>query len=207
MRVTKVLLGVALTGATAMLASGGTIGSVAVASSSSSPGVRACVTAPDGARIKKVATVKEPALYPPRDAKKYGVIKDAPRMPNGSVHISTVFHIISEARPTPAQQSRLEKMIDAQIQVLNDSYSGQTAPDAADSPFRFDLDHDTWTVNAASAHVAPGKTERDMKHALHEGDSTTLNVYAADIGGGLLGWAYFPKPRTTTTAVTSSTAS
>ena len=32
-----------------------------------------------------------------------------------------------------------------------------------------------------------------MKAALHVGDSETLNVYAADIGGGLLGWAYFPK--------------
>ena len=32
-----------------------------------------------------------------------------------------------------------------------------------------------------------------MKKALYTGDSRTLNVYAADIGGGLLGWAYFPK--------------
>ena len=32
-----------------------------------------------------------------------------------------------------------------------------------------------------------------MKQTLHRGDSETLNVYAADIGGGLLGWAYFPK--------------
>ena len=32
-----------------------------------------------------------------------------------------------------------------------------------------------------------------MKKALHDGHSETLNVYAADIGGGLLGWAYFPK--------------
>ena len=41
--------------------------------------------------------------------------------------------------------------------------------------------------------MVPGKNERDMKAALHEGDSRTLNVYSADIGGGLLGWAYFPK--------------
>ena len=39
----------------------------------------------------------------------------------------------------------------------------------------------------------PGKNERDMKKALYEGDATTLNVYVANIGGGLLGWAYFPK--------------
>ena len=32
-----------------------------------------------------------------------------------------------------------------------------------------------------------------MKSALYEGDATTLDVYAANIGGGLLGWAYFPK--------------
>ena len=32
-----------------------------------------------------------------------------------------------------------------------------------------------------------------MKAALHEGGATTLNLYAADFGGGLLGWAYFPK--------------
>lgn len=32
-----------------------------------------------------------------------------------------------------------------------------------------------------------------MKAARYEGDSTTLNVYTANIGGGLLGWSYFPK--------------
>ena len=48
-------------------------------------------------------------------------------------------------------------------------------------------------VNEDWYTVVPGKGERDMKSALYEGDATTLNVYAADIGGGLLGWAYFPK--------------
>ncbi len=33
----------------------------------------------------------------------------------------------------------------------------------------------------------------DVKEAPHEGDSTTLNVCTANIGGGLLGWAYFPR--------------
>ena len=32
-----------------------------------------------------------------------------------------------------------------------------------------------------------------MKSATHEGDSETLNVYSANIGAGLLGWAYFPQ--------------
>ncbi|MEO5609743.1 MAG: hypothetical protein ABIQ92_08805 [Ornithinibacter sp.] len=71
----------------------------------------------------------------------------------------------------------------------NNAYSGDdptSGPTAADTPFRFDLTKTTWTVNPTWAHVEPGKTESDMKKALYEGDSETLNVYAADIGGGLL---------------------
>ena len=48
-------------------------------------------------------------------------------------------------------------------------------------------------MNTAWYTVVPGKNERDMKKALYTGDSETLNVYTANIGGGLLGWAYFPK--------------
>ena len=44
-----------------------------------------------------------------------------------------------------------------------------------------------------------------MKKELYGGDARTLHVYAANIGGGLLGWAYFPKGYNT--AATSSTAS
>ena len=46
---------------------------------------------------------------------------------------------------------------------------------------------------APSYTVTPWKTEMDVKEAPHEGDSTTLNVCTANIGGGLLGWAYFPR--------------
>ena len=87
----------------------------------------------------------------------------------------------------------MQTMITAQMKVLNDSYAGLTSATAADSPFRFDLTKTTYTVNPAWYTVVPGKNERDMKKALYEGDATTLNVYVANIGGGLLGWAYFPK--------------
>ncbi len=135
----------------------------------------------------------EPALYAKKDARKYGVIKDLPTLEPGSVEVETVFHVVTETTPTPAQRARTTTMIDAQMKVLNDAYAGTTSPDAAATPFRFTLDHVTWTVNPTWAHVSPGKPERDMKAALHEGDSETLNVYAADIGDNLLGWAYFPK--------------
>jgi hypothetical protein len=160
-------------------------------SATPSPGAAACL--PSAARVADGSTAEEPELYPKNEANAYGVIKDAPRLPNGSVHIPTVFHVVSDHTLTKAEKTRWTTMINAQMQVLNDAYSGQTAPDAADSPFRFGLSKITWTTNPAWYTVVPGKNERDMKKALYEGDSTTLNVYSADIGAGLLGWAYFPK--------------
>jgi Pregnancy-associated plasma protein-A len=152
-----------------------------------------CATGGSAARVMKGASVKEPALYSAQDANMYGVIKDAPRMANGSVRIRTVFHVVSDHGLAAAERTRMRTMISAQMQVLNDSYSGATSEDAADSPFRFRLTATTFTVDPEWYTVVPGKNERDMKKALHQGDSTTLNVYVANIGGGLLGWAYFPK--------------
>jgi hypothetical protein len=168
----------------------------ALATAATSPGVLACEDGHGGesaARVKQGATAQEPALYAKKDAKKYGVIKDSPQLPAGSVTVDTVFHVISAEDPTAEEQARLAGMVEDQMQVLNDSFSGTTASDAADTPFRFDLTRTNWVTSAEWANVSPGKTERDMKQALHQGDSETLNVYAADIGGGLLGWAYFPK--------------
>ncbi|GAB3060218.1 hypothetical protein GCM10027053_22980 [Intrasporangium mesophilum] len=179
--------------ATSVVAIGSSGSAVSAAPATPSPGAAACAGAPDLARVRQGSTAKEPALYAASDANAYGVIKDSPRMPNGSVHIPTVFHVVSDHTLTTAEKSRWERMIDAQMKVLNDSYSGRTASDAADSPFRFNLTKITWTVNAKWYTVTPGKVERDMKKALYEGNSQTLNVYTANIGAGLLGWSYFPK--------------
>ena len=156
-----------------------------------SPGAAACRDA-SGARVTEGAEVAEPALYDKKDAKKYGVIKDSPYLGDGSITVETVFHVITDGIDLAARD-RLTTMVHAQMDVLNAAYSGETAPDAADTPFRFDLASIEFVDNAEWYKVVPGKGERDMKAALHEGDSTTLNVYTADIGAGLLGWAYFPK--------------
>jgi hypothetical protein len=147
------------------------------------------------ARVRQGATAKEPQLYPKNEANAYGVIEDSPRLPNGSVTIPTIFHMISDHTPTAAQKTRWNTLIAAQMKVLNDSYAGRTAAKASDTPFRFSLTRTTWTVNSDWYTVVPGKNERDMKQALYTGDARTLNVYAGNIGGGLLGWAYFPTGR------------
>ncbi|MEQ6902513.1 zinc metalloprotease [Nocardioides sp. YIM 152588] len=181
----------ALAAATVLIGGGTAAAPVAGSAAGASPAVEDCP--PSAARVKAGSKAEEPALYAAKDAKKYGVVKDAPRMANGSVTIETVFHVVSDEKPSDLDRTRLEGMIDAQVDVLNASFSGQTAADAADSPFRFDLVDTTWTVDPAWAHPTPGKGEKEMKTALRVGDSETLNVYVADIGGGLLGWAYFPK--------------
>ncbi|MFN8078866.1 MAG: zinc metalloprotease [Kineosporiaceae bacterium] len=172
------------------------VGAAGVASAAPAPSdapVSSAACPPGTARIMKGATASEPELYPKNEANAYGVIKDSPRLANGSVHIPTVFHMVSDHVLTAGERTRWERLIAAQMTVLNDSYAGRTAADASDTPFRFDLIDTTWTVNPAWYTVVPGKNERDMKKALYTGDSRTLNVYAANIGGGLLGWAYFPK--------------
>ncbi|SIR22787.1 zinc metalloprotease [Micromonospora avicenniae] len=189
-------LAVLTASAATFLASGGAYGAVAAAPATVSPGAAVCepgTDAPGVARVAEGATAQEPELYSKNEANAYGVIKDSPRLPNGSVTIPTVFHMVSDHPLSAAETARWNTMIGDQMEVLNDSYAGRTAPDASDTPFRFELVDTTWTVNSDWYTVVPGKNERDMKKALYTGDARTLNVYAANIGGGLLGWAYFPK--------------
>ena len=197
MRRTTMLRAAVVTATAAMIAAtGGATGSLSAAKASTpSSGAAACDSASgSAARVRDGSKgAQEPKLYPDNEANAYGVIKDSPRLPNGSVTIPTVFHVISDHTLSATERSRQEQLISAQMEVLNDSYAGRTAPDAADSPFRFSLTKTTWTVNKVWSTVTPGKTERDMKKALYEGDAKTLNVYSANIGGGLLGWSYFPK--------------
>ena len=118
----------------------------------------ACDTGSSAARVKAGANVQEPALYSEKQAKQYGVIKDLPSLDPGSVTIDTVFHVITDSEPTAADRTRLTSMVDAQIDVLNDAYSGATSPDAADTPFRFALSQDVnFVTNDAWANVAPAR--------------------------------------------------
>jgi hypothetical protein len=113
------------------------------------------------------------------------------------VTITTVFHVISAKPLTAAEKKRRETMIAAQVHVLNDAYAGTgAAAISPDTPFRFTYSKSatTWTVNKGWSTMLPDtKQEAAAKKALHTGTASTLNIYVADIGGGLLGWATFPQ--------------
>ncbi|MFL5319653.1 MAG: zinc metalloprotease [Myxococcaceae bacterium] len=78
-----------------------------------------------------------------------------------------------------------DSQIASQISVLNAAYAG--------TGVQFTLAGTDRTTNATWYTMGPGtQAEKDAKTALHKGGSNTLNLYLANPGGGLLGWATFP---------------
>ena len=108
----------------------------------------------------------------------------------GSVTIPVWVHVINRGAGI-ANGDVPEAQIRDQISVLNASFSGTTG--GVDSPFRFTLAGITRTTNTAWYTMGHGSAEeRAAKAALRVGGASTLNIYTANPGGGLLGWATFP---------------
>ncbi|QIM21368.1 zinc metalloprotease [Phycicoccus sp. HDW14] len=93
------------------------------------------------------------------------------------------WHVITDGSTGNLTASELA----GQISVLNSAYSG--------SGFSFRTASTDYTNNATWYNgITDGTTaERNMKSALHIGGKGDLNLYTASLGGGLLGWATFPK--------------
>ena len=78
-----------------------------------------------------------------------------------------------------------DSQIASQINVLNAAY--------APGGWQFNLAATDRTTNASWYTVTPGSTaETQMKNALRRGTADDLNLYTANLGQGLLGWATFP---------------
>ena len=106
---------------------------------------------------------------------------------SGSVTVPVYFHVIYSG----SQGNISDAKIADQIAVLNAAYAGQTG--GVNTPFRFVLSGTTRTNNAAWYNMGYGSTEeKAAKAALRRGGPETLNIYSANLGGGLLGWATFP---------------
>ena len=107
-----------------------------------------------------------------------------------TVTFPVYFHVIMS---TSGDGDVSNVQIDKQITVLNDAFAGTNKGAAAPTPFQFVLVGVDRTVNDAWFNVGFGTTqERDMKAALRQGGADALNIYTAELTGGLLGWATFP---------------
>ncbi len=163
------------------------------------PGVAASAAcfSPDtagAARVKVGTGAKDPNALTADQVKRLGNPKGGTDLAAGSVTIDTWYHVISDHPLSKAETKRWTRLIGAQTAVLNESYGGATSPTAAATPFRFRQVGIDWTVNADWYTMTPNtKAERAAKAALRKGGSSTLNIYTANIGDNLLGWATFPQ--------------
>ena len=107
-----------------------------------------------------------------------------------TVTIPVAVHVINEG-PSADEGNVPQSLIDAQMRVLNDAYSGKTG--GAATPFAFTLLSVSRTTNVDWYNMGYGSfEEREAKAALRVGGPDTLNIYTANLGGNLLGWATFP---------------
>jgi hypothetical protein len=108
----------------------------------------------------------------------------------GSVTIPVYWHVINKGTGI-ANGDIPDSQITDSIKVLNDAYSGVTG--GFNTAYRFSLAGVDRTTNATWYTMGYGTaTEQNAKSALRKGGANALNVYSANLGGGLLGWATFP---------------
>lgn len=117
-----------------------------------------------------------------------GALKKLGRLPGAALTVSypvTIpvhFHVIKKS---PTEGVVTPQQINDQITVLNNAYAA--------SGFQFALATSHEVINATWYTVNYGSaTEKQMKTALRVGGAQALNIYTANLGGGLLGWATFP---------------
>jgi hypothetical protein len=104
----------------------------------------------------------------------------APAVTGGVIDV--YFHIITSSSGEGNVQDR---DINNQLKVLNAAF--------ANWGWSFNLAGVNRTANDAWFAMEPGTTaERDAKAALRTGSADDLNIYSANPGAGLLGWATFP---------------
>ncbi|KAI1372776.1 Metalloprotease [Hypoxylon crocopeplum] len=98
-----------------------------------------------------------------------------------SITVNTYFHVVASSTSISGGYLT-QTMIDDQLDVMNAAYSPHG--------ITFNLISTEWTVNS---NWAADGNELAMKRALRKGTYSDLNIYfLGNLGGGLLGYCYFP---------------
>jgi hypothetical protein len=128
---------------------------------------------------------------------------------NGKIFIPTVVHVIHS---TGGSGNITDPMIESQIDILNEDFlalAGTPGEDGTDAQIEFVLAGVTRTPNNTwFTGIASESNEIAAKEAL-SGDwspSVFLNLYTAQPGGGILGWATFPQDPCAFTSLPSCSA-
>ncbi|WP_036373565.1 zinc metalloprotease [Micromonospora sp. ATCC 39149] len=193
----------------ALLLSTAAVGLVPAASAFSAAPAEVCVEPADAysdARVKAGAhTKREPNELTAketreREADLAAALRERAKFRAGAgasalatVTVPVIVHVIQEDS-TRAGGNIPDSLINSQINVLNQAYSGATG--GAATAFSFQLQRINRVTNPAWYPIVQGSSaERSMKSSLREGGKNTLNMYLGELSDGLLGWATFPKRR------------
>ncbi|MEU4776332.1 zinc metalloprotease [Micromonospora sp. NPDC023633] len=190
----------------ALLLSTAAVGVVPAASAFSAAPTEVCAEPADvhsDARVKPGGEAKhEPneltlAETREREADLAAALRERARFRTGAgastmatVTVPVVVHVI-QRDSTRAGGNIPDSMINSQISVLNQSFSGATG--GASTAFSFQLQTINRVTNPSWYPIVQGSSaERSMKTSLRTGGKNTLNIYLGELSDSLLGWATFP---------------
>ena len=116
---------------------------------------------------------------------RYGTQRPGVRRAKIDVHV----HMLLKRN---GDKNTSNRTVERQMSVLNRAFAGRTSKPAAQTPFRFRVRSIDRTRNTDFYNWKFQDDDKAAKKQLHRGGFDDLNIYIADLSGGLLGYAYYP---------------